>query len=77
MSEVNLAEVIERMMKELHELKGQMQELQASQVLPAMAQSSGAAGPMSEDEDLEEETGPSWSDILRQRRRQASGDEAA
>ena len=64
-------------MKELQDLKGQMQQVRASQVLPAMAQSSGAAAPMSEDEDLEEEAVPSWSDILRQRRRQATGDEAA
>ena len=76
MSEQNFMEAMERMMKELQELKGQMQQVRAAQVLPAVAQSSGAAGPMSEDEDLEEETGPSWSDILRQRRRQATGDEA-
>ena len=32
---------------------------------------------MSEDEDLEDDADPSWSDILRQRQRQATGDEAA
>ena len=58
MSEAALAEAMERMMKELQDLKGQMQQIRASQVLPAMAQSSGAAVPMSEDEDLEEERTP-------------------
>ena len=74
MSEAVLAEAMEKMMKELQDLKGQMQQIRASQVLPAMAQGSGAALPMSEDEDLAD---PSWSNILRQRRRQATGDEAA
>ena len=77
MSEVALAAAMESMMKELQDLKGQMQQIRASQVLPAVAQSSGANVPMSEDEDLEEDADPSWSDILRQRRRQATGDEAA
>ena len=71
-----MPEGFEVFMAEFQQMKAQLAQLQVASRIPAAAEGSGDL-PMSPDSDQEEDADPSWSDILRQKRRQATGEEAA
>ena len=62
-------------LQEFREMKAQLAQLQAASRIPP-AEGVGDL-PMGSDSDQDEETDPSWADILRQKRRQATGEDAA
>ena len=62
-------------LQEFRDMKAQLAQLQAASRIPA-AEGVGDL-PMGPDSDQEEEADPSWADILRQKHRQATGEDAA
>ena len=75
MEEGRMPEGFDVFLQEFRDMKAQLAQLQAASRIP-VAEGVGDL-PMAPDSDQDEETDPSWADILRQKRRQATGEDAA
>ena len=72
-----MTDVLEGLVAEMQVMRAQMAQMQAAaQRMPAPADV-GTAVPMANDSEEEEESEPSWSDVLRQKRRPATSEEEA
>ena len=76
MEDGRLPEGFEGIMAEFQFVKARLAQLQVASRIHAAAERSGDL-PMSPHSVREEDADPFWSDILRQKRRQATGEEAA
>ena len=72
-----MTEVLEGLVAEMQLMKAQMAQMQAAPRRMPAPVDGGVPVPMADDSDEEEESEPSWGDVLRQKRRPASTEEAA